>query len=176
MLNKFSVVALAETNTDEFNKDLYQLSNEYTPVYSSKIENKVNGCGVALYVKNDFSFNIWNELSSCNKNFETLFIQITNTSDSIVFGVFYRPPSGDIEEFNKEIELILSKLPSKNCFILGDHNINMLDLNTKGQADFEETVISNGYLPLISISTHHQSGCQKHVLITSYLISLLEIY
>ena len=52
----------------------------------------------------------------------------------------------------------------------------MLDLNTKGQADFEETVISNGYLPLISISTHHQPGCQKHVLITSYLISLLEIY
>ena len=37
----------------------------------------------------------------------------------------------------------------------------MLDFNTKGQADFEETVISNGYLPLISISTHHQSGCQK---------------
>ena len=37
----------------------------------------------------------------------------------------------------------------------------MLDLNTKGQAEFEETVISNGYLPLISISTHHQSGCQK---------------
>ena len=37
----------------------------------------------------------------------------------------------------------------------------MLDLNTKGQADFEETVISNGYLPLISISTHHQPGCQK---------------
>ena len=34
-------------------------------------------------------------------------------------------------------------------------------MNTKGQADFEETVISNGYLPLISISTHHQSGCQK---------------
>ena len=37
----------------------------------------------------------------------------------------------------------------------------MLDLNTKGQADFEETVISNSYLPLISISTHYQSGCQK---------------
>ena len=37
----------------------------------------------------------------------------------------------------------------------------MLDLNTKGQADFEETVISYCYLPLISISTHHQSGCQK---------------
>ena len=27
----------------------------------------------------------------------------------------------------------------------------MLDLHTKGQADFEETVISNGYLPLIVV-------------------------
>ena len=33
--HKFSVVALAETNTNECNKDLYKLSNEYTPVYSS---------------------------------------------------------------------------------------------------------------------------------------------
>ena len=38
---KCSVVALAETYTDECNKDLYKLSNEYTSVYSSKIENKV---------------------------------------------------------------------------------------------------------------------------------------
>ena len=35
--HKFAVVALAETNTDECNKDLYKLSNEYTPVYSSKM-------------------------------------------------------------------------------------------------------------------------------------------
>ena len=42
--HKFSVVALAETNTDECNKD--KLSNEYTPVYSSKIENKVKGSRV----------------------------------------------------------------------------------------------------------------------------------
>ena len=98
--HKFSVVALAETNTDECNKDLYKLSNEYTPVYSSKIENKVKGSGVALYVKNGFSFNILNELSSCDKNIETLFIKITNTSAPIVIGVVYRPPSGDIDEFN----------------------------------------------------------------------------
>ena len=102
-----------------------------------------------------------NELSSCNKNIETLFIKITHTSAPIVIGVVYRPPSGDIDEFNKEIELILSKLPSKNSYILGDYNISMLDSNTKDQADFEEPVISNGYVLLISISTHHQSGCQK---------------
>ena len=92
---------------------------------------------------------------------ETLFIKITNTSAPIVIGVVYRPPSGDIKEFNKEIELILSKLPSKNSFILGYYIINRLDLNTKGQADFEKIVISNGYLPLISVYTHHQPGCRK---------------
>ena len=82
--HKFSVVALAETNTDACNKDLYKLSNEYTPVYSSKIKNKVKGSGVALYVKNDFSFSILNELSSCDKNIETLFIKIANTSAPVI--------------------------------------------------------------------------------------------
>ena len=102
-----------------------------------------------------------NELSSCNKNIETLFIKITNSSAPIVIGVVYCPPSGDIDEFNKEIELMLLKLPSKNSYILGDYNINMLDLNTKGQADFEETVISNGYLQCptgIGISTGTGTG------------------
>ena len=37
--HKFSVVALAETNTDECHKDLYKLSNEYTPVISIFIKN-----------------------------------------------------------------------------------------------------------------------------------------
>ena len=39
--------------------------------------------------------------------------------------------------------------------------MNLLNLNTKSQQDFEEIVISNGYCTYISISTHQQSGCEK---------------
>ena len=159
--HKFSVVALAETNLLESDKDQYKLSNEYTPVYSSKINNKSKGSGVALYIRNNFSFTILQEFSNCNTNIETLFIKITNTAEPIIVGVVYRPPSGDIELFNNEIERILSSLPDYKHYIMGDYNINLFDLKSKGQTDFEEIMISNGYLPLISISTHHQAGCQK---------------
>ena len=51
------------------------------------------------------------------------------------------------------------KLPDKN--ILGDYNVNLLDINKGAQADFKEILISNGYCPLISISTHQQPGCKR---------------
>ena len=159
--HKFSVVALAETNTDESNKDIYKLSDDYTPAYSSKMKHKSKGTGVALYIKNDFSFNTMYEFSNCTKDIETLFVQITNTSDPITVGVVYRPPSGDLDKFNTELDLLLSKLPDNKHYILGDFNVNLLDLNRKSEIEFEEMVISNGYLPLISISTHQQQGCQK---------------
>ena len=60
---------------------------------------------------------------------------------------------------------IMSKLSDKNCYIIGDYNVNLFNLNTKSQQDFEEIGISNGYWPCISISTHQQSGCEKSVLI-----------
>ena len=35
--------------------------------------------------------------------------------------------------------------------VLGDYNIDLLDLKSKGKAEFEEMVISSGYVPLVSI-------------------------
>ena len=86
-------------------------------------------------------------------------LEYANNSRSII--LLYRPPSGDLRLFNIELEAIISKLSDKNCYILGDYNVNLLNLNTKSQQDFEEIVISNGYCPCISISTHQQSGCEK---------------
>ena len=68
--HKFLVVALAETNLLESDKDQYKLSNEYTPVYSSKINNKSKGSGVALYIRNNFSFTILQEFS--NRGMDTM--------------------------------------------------------------------------------------------------------
>ena len=45
--------------------------------------------------------------------------------------------------------------------VLGDYNIDLLDLISKGKAEFEEMVISSGYVPLVSISTHHRPDCNK---------------
>ena len=92
-------------------------------------------------MRNDLNFSEMNELTICNKNIETIFVEITCSNKSITVGVLYRPPSGDLKLFNKELEAIMSKLSDKNCYILGDYNVNLLNLNTKSQQDFEEIVI-----------------------------------
>ena len=49
------------------------------------------------------------------------------------------------------MEFLISKLPDENTYVLGDYNIDLLDLKSKGKAEFEEMVISSGYVPLVSI-------------------------
>ena len=142
-------------------KNLYKLSGDYSSEYSSKIEGKSKGSGLALYVKNNYNFSVIEELTSCNDNIESLFIKITNTAVPIIAGVIYRSPNGDLNAFNKEFELLLSKLPQNNCYIMGDYNVDLHKLSTKAEHEFEEIIISNGFLPLISLSTHHQVNCKK---------------
>ena len=159
--HKFSIVALAETNIYENQKDLYKISGDYTPVYQSKIDNKVKGSGLGLYIRNDISFEPINELATCNENIEYKFIKVSQKNEQTIVGIVYRPPSGDLKVFNQEFELILSKLPDTNCYILGDFNVNLLKTKNGSESDFEEIIISNGYYPLLSISTHQQPECTK---------------
>ena len=49
--HKFSVIAIAETNTDQPLQNLYQIPG-YNNFYQSTLENKAKGTGVALYVAN----------------------------------------------------------------------------------------------------------------------------
>ena len=156
----FSVIGLAETNVDKINKDLYNLSN-YTSEFSSKIEEKSKGSGIALYVKNDFNFSVVEEFSFCNTNIESLFIKLTNAAAPITVCIIYRPPNGNLTEYNKEFELLISKLPEQNCYILGDFNVDLHNLKTKSELTYEEIIISNGFLPVVSIATNHKSGCKK---------------
>ena len=156
-----SIIGLAETNIDECHKDLYKISDKYESVYQSKKSGKSKGSGIGLYLNKKFNFVRVNELDICDKNIEAMFIKITNTTEPITTGIVYRPPNGDIDTFNKEIDKILLKLPHKNTYILGDFNVNLHDLSNKGYLKFEEQVISSGYMPLISIATHHKQGCSK---------------
>ena len=156
---KFSVIGLAETNTDASNKDVFQIDG-YTSCYQNTFPNKKKGTGVALYINNNFNFTIENEYSLCNKDIETLFIKITNCPKPITVGVIYRPPSGNLKAFNTELQKIISELPSENVYIMGDYNINLHNLKNEIEREYEEMVISSGYVPIVSIATHEKPHCQ----------------
>ena len=155
--HNFSVIGLAETNTDSCNADLYKLSG-YNSCYQDCIDGKRKGSGVGLYIHNTLNFTKNNKLSLTSKHIESLFVSITNSSKPKVVGVIYRPPSGDISEFHKELDKILNNLPADKqaSIVMGDFNINLLKSGDSSKDSFEEVIYTSGFAPMISTPTHQQ--------------------
>ena len=164
--HKFSVLGLAETNTDPENRHLYQLA-DYTPVYQSRFycttknQVKAKGSGVCLYVHNSFNFTSINKISVCNENIESMFVTLTNLPEPIIVGVVYRPPNASLDQFNVQYQQILSELNDKKAYILGDFNINILNISSCSEEAFEEAVFTSGFTPTVSIPTHEMPHCAK---------------
>jgi hypothetical protein len=93
-------------------------------------------------------------LSLCKESIESLFVTITNLSEPVIVGVIYRPPNSSLSEFNVDYEQILSKLEGKKSYILGDYNVNLLNLASNADQQFGEVIFSRGFAPVISIPTH----------------------
>ena len=164
--HSFSFIALAETNTDSCNENLYQL-NKYSSCYQdrvfleSKTEFKSKGTGVCLYVHNSLNFSKDTKLSMCKESIESLFVTITNLSEPLLVGVIYRPPSAQLDDFNAEYKEILSQLSDKKAYIMGDFNVNLLKLDSAPETEFEEIVFTSGFAPVISLPTHQMPHCSK---------------
>ena len=158
----FSVIGVAETNTEPCHKNLYQLNN-YTSDFNDTYPGKHKGSGVGLFVHNDYIFDRIDELTRCTKNLESLFIKITNTSTPITVGVVYRPHTGTIDDFNREWEDILANLPNSKIHLMGDVNIDLLK-NTKNNQDFQTSFYSKNLIPTISEATHEKPGCEPSLI------------
>ena len=158
--HKFSVIGLAETNTDPSNKDLFNIDG-YTSFYQDTKFGKSKGTGVALYIHNGLSAKKDEGLSQCSDNLESLFVKfnINNVEHSV--GVVYNPPSGDRAKFNSELEEIVKKSTIKNVHIIGDFNLNLHKVECTITKTFEDIFLTNGLFPLISIATHARPGCDK---------------
>ena len=73
----------------------------------------------------------------------------------------YRPPSTAIDDFTEDLSNILHliKQESKQCFIMGDININLLNVDTHPRtAQFLETMYSYSFTPLITKPTRVTSN------------------
>ena len=165
--HKFSVIGLAETNTDSENGILYQLQN-YSSCYQSRYVNKSTneckskGSGVCLYVHNSLNYSKNENLSVCKESIEALFVTITNTPEPKTVGVVYRPPNSSLEEFNRDYEQILSELSDKKGYVLGDFNINLLQASPSSLEDrFQEITFGCGFSPTIAIPTHQMPHCAR---------------
>ena len=157
----FSVIAIAETNIDDTNKNLYKLGGDYSSVYLSKLQNKVKGSGLGMYINNKLNFSLMGEITQAGTSMESLFVKITNTEQPITVGVIYRSPNCSSGEFITELGNLIAKLPTANTYIMGDFNFNMFNEKSTDNSKFEEEFVSNGFFPLISLATNRVPGCNS---------------
>ena len=165
--HQFSIIGIAETNTDKPLQGLYQIPG-YTGFYQNTIEGKAKGSGVALYVAKNYNAEVMEHLGFCTPDIETIFVRISHSSNntSLICGVIYRPPSGNFEAFIEKFEHINTFLPNSGVRIMGDFNINLTKLcepfgNGSNQpSNFEEVFVKHGLAPVISIPTHRRDGCK----------------
>ena len=158
---KYSIIALAETNTSKDKGDLYPLI-DYTHYYNDKLPNKSKGSGVCMYVHKSFNATVNNKLCLTTKNIESLFLTVNKGNSKVNVGVIYRSPSGDSKEFHKEFAHLTSQFPKHiKSIILGDYNFDLLRQGCTEVSEFEELILSHGFFPLISIPTHSTSITQS---------------
>ena len=158
--HKFSIIGIAETNTDPGISKVYQIPN-YNSFYQNTQPGKKKGTGVALYSHTSLNATINSDLSTTTPNLETLFITISNNNNPITVGVLYRPPSGNPNDAMNEISDLLKIVPNKPVYIMGDFNIDLHNNNSNMVNEFEETVLTAGFTPIISLHTHEKPNCRK---------------
>jgi len=108
--------------------------------------------GVAFYLDSNFSYQLTDH-PFLPDTFETLSIKVNLPNKSILLSNVYRPPRPNIEVFNREIEILLDVLKGyENIMLMGDFNINLLDINTNQDFQtFLDICFSHSLCPKITL-------------------------
>lgn len=83
------------------------------------------GGGVAMFIRNELSFQRLTDISSTQQSAETLFATI---ECGVIAGVVYRPPSSSVDDFISVMESVLHQCVTSHSQIIisGDFNIDLL--------------------------------------------------
>lgn len=153
--HNFSIMGLTETWLTEDCANMYNI-RDYKLITANR-KNRSGG-GVGMYIAERINYRLREDLSLFNEGvLETLFIELkTNKKETIVIGVLYRPPNSKLNEFEDELENLLSKINKENklFYLMGDINIDMLKMNQVSSVDkFMHQLFSSSFYPLVTKPT-----------------------
>ena len=150
----FNVVALTETLLNETNADVYGLADTILYII---IESRKKGGGVSLFIKENIKFIDRDELLHMNDYIECVFIGLEKgemgLGSNAVIGVIYRPPGTEIKIVNEHLQGILQGIDSENkkCYLLGDYNINLLNVDKHSDTnEFLDMMYTHSLFPNIT--------------------------
>ena len=90
----------------------------------------------------------------------SLFLDTCYVKKSMLIGVIYRKPNGNIGSFLSKLEIVLNAIATsgKTCIIMGDFNINLLINSNRNTKTYTDLFTIYGYYPFINkptrVSTH----------------------
>ena len=140
-----------KTNVNLKGYDLYS-----TPTNTSK-------GGSAIYIKNKFNVIERTDLNIIDDHYESIWIEIKNTSSkNVIVGCIYRHPHDNIEiykSFLEYLEPILRKVTNENkeIYLCGDFNSDILKIDyNNSYKHFYELISSYSLAPFILLPTRIQ--------------------
>ncbi|XP_013856520.1 uncharacterized protein LOC106512449, partial [Austrofundulus limnaeus] len=146
----FSVITISENwltpnKGADFELDGYEFS------YINR-EGKMGG-GVAVYVDNSFRYKLIENMTNVVKDhFECLTVEIyMEKNKNVIVSCIYRAPGSNMNLFIEWFEKTYTAINSKNYFICGDFNIDLLNVNNhKLTEEFINTTCSLSLFPQIT--------------------------
>ena len=152
--SKIHIVCLTETwlteldNTNDFKLDGYHI-----PLVQNRPNNQCGG--VMTYIHQDINTHkLVKNMSFCDDFNHCLSteIQINNKKTTILN--IYRSPSNSNETFLKKLETIIEKTKSKPCYILGDLNYNLINIDKHAPTnEYYNMLTAASFKPLITKPT-----------------------
>ena len=165
-----TVIAINETylrdNEDGPHCDL----ENYT--FKSNCRDICKGGGVGLYIHDSLQYKVRQDLTIMNeKVFESYFIETLNLEEPVIFGTIYRSPKQDndtVSSFISHLDQCLTIIDKTNkcCFIQGDFNFNLIDIDDNHIADFKEKMFDYSFFSLINKPTRitdKTATCIDHI-------------
>ena len=151
---KLDFILLCETFLTEMNDKLYML-----PGYDFVCNNRSGGKGggVAIFIRDDIHFKVREDLTlNYGTEFESIFIETTNSSDNAIVGEIYRVPNTNEVESIKRYEDVARALSSyKGSVIIGtDQNFDFMNIETHTNTNnLLSCFITCGFIPVITKPT-----------------------
>ena len=129
---KFTVMAFTETWLNDENAGLYIIEGY---IMETAYRTTREGGGVSLYIAESVNNTLRTDLDVFSEIMESRFLEIDKTSinftRNVIIGVIYRPPNSDINVFISQMSRLLdtTRKDNKSCYLLGDYNINLLNVD-----------------------------------------------
>ena len=121
-------IALSETWLNKTTEENYKDFGNYRGYFKSRTS---RGGGVGIFVHKSYDVKERKDLTFHNGNCETLTVEIImEKTKNILITTIYKAPNVNIEEFNHDLDVFLSKVTRENkiSYFAGDYNIDLLKI------------------------------------------------